>query len=82
MSFHFGQNGIHQKKLKRVSAGEDVQEMEPSDSVDENANWYNRYEVQYGDCLQNYEEKYHVTQQSHSWACTLMKPELKNTHTP
>ena len=38
VSFHFGQNGIHQKKLKRVSAGEDVQEMEPSDSVDENAN--------------------------------------------
>ena len=26
------------KKLKTVSAGEDVQEMEHSDSVDENAN--------------------------------------------
>jgi len=40
------------------------------------------YREQYGDSLKNWRQNCHMTQQSHCWAYTLKKPELKETHVP
>ena len=45
-------------------------------------NWYSHYEEQCGDSLKNWEQNCQVNQQSHWWAYTLRKPELKETHAP
>ena len=37
---------------------------------------------QCGDSLKNWKYNCHMTQQSHCWAYTLRKPELKETHVP
>ena len=47
-----------------------------------NSNSYSHYGEQCGDYLKNWKQKYHRTQQSHWWAYTLRKPELKETHVP
>ena len=45
-------------------------------------NWYSHYGEQRGDSLKNWEYNCHTTQQSHCWAYTPRKPELKKTHVP
>ena len=54
----------------------------PSYSVGGNDNWYNHYGEQYGGSLKNLQQSYHITQQSHCWAYTPRKPELKDKCTP
>ena len=47
-----------------------------------NARKYSRYGEQCRDSLEDWKYKCHMTQQSHCWAYTLRKPELKETHVP
>ena len=47
-----------------------------------NANQNNHYGEQCGDSLKNWKQNCHTTQQSHCWAYTSEKPELKETHVP
>ena len=54
----------------------------PSDTVSGNANQYSHYGKQCGDSLKNWKQNWHMTQQSHSWAYTLRKPDLKETRAP
>ena len=42
------QNGHHQKNLQTLNAGEDVDQREPSYTVDGKVNWYCHYGEQYG----------------------------------
>ena len=55
---------------------------EPSYSVGGNANQYSHYGEQCGDSLKNWKQNCLVTQQSHCWAYTPRKPELKETRVP
>ena len=55
---------------------------EPSYTVDGNANQYSHYGEQCGDSLKNWKQNCHTTQESHFWAYTPRKPELKETCTP
>ena len=57
-------------------------EREPFYTVGENANWNSHYGEQCGDSLKNWQQNCHKTQQSHLWAYTLRKPELKETCVP
>ena len=57
-------------------------EKEPSYTVGGNANQYSHYGEQCGDSLKNWKQNSHTTQQSHCWAYTLRKPEMKETHGP
>ena len=57
-----------------------MEKREPSYTVGENANKYSHYGEQCGDSLKNRKENCHMTQQSHCWAYTLRKLELKETH--
>ena len=50
-----------------------MEKRELSCTVGENVNWYSHYGEQYGNSLENQEQNYHVTQQSHYWAYTLRK---------
>ena len=59
-----------------------VEKKEPSNTVGGNANQHSHYGEQYGDSLKNWRQNCHMTQQSHCWAYTLKKPELKETHVP
>ena len=43
---------------------------------------YSHYGVLCGDFSKNWKQNCHMTQQSHCWAYTLRKPELKETFTP
>ena len=53
----------------------------PSYTVGGNAKQYSHYGEQCGDSLKNWNQNCHMTQQSHCWAYTLRKPELKETCT-
>ena len=68
--------------LHILNAGEGVEKREPSCTVGGNANWYRHYGEQCEDSLKKkWEQNCHMTQQSHYWAYTLRKPELKETRT-
>ena len=67
-------------KKKKVCVREGLEKKEPSHTVGGNANQYSRYGEQSGDFLKNWKQDCHTTQQSHCWAFTLRKPELKETH--
>ena len=56
-----------------------LEKREPSYSVVGNANEYSHYGEQCGDSLKNWNWNCHRTQQSHCWAYTSKKPELKET---
>ena len=59
-----------------------MEKREPSYTVGENANQYSHYGEQCGDSLKNWKQNCLMTQQSHCWAYTLSKPELKETCVP
>ena len=59
-----------------------MEEREPFYTVGGNANLYSHYGKQCGDSLKNWKWNCHTTQQSHCWAYTPRKPELKETCTP
>ena len=54
----------------------------PLNTVGGNANSCNHYGEQCGDSLKNWKQNCHTTQQSHCWAYTPRKPELKETLVP
>ena len=58
---------IIKKNLQTINAGEAVEKREPSCTVGRNGE-------QYEGSLRNQKQSYHMTQQSHHWACTLRKP--------
>ena len=68
--------------MSTINAGEGVEKRDPSYTVSGNANWYSHCEEQHGDSLKNWEQNCHNTQQSHCWAYTLRKPEMKEIHVP
>ena len=68
------------KSLQTINAGEDVEKKEHFYTVGENANQYSHYGEQCGDSLKNWKQNCHTTKQSHCWAYTPRKPELKETH--
>ena len=70
------------KKSTTINAGEDAEKREPSYTVGGNANEYSHYGEPCGDSLKNWKQNCHMTQQSHCWAYTPRKPELKDTCTP
>ena len=70
------------KNLQTINAGKGVEKREPSCTVGGNAKRYSHYGRRYGDSLKNQEWNHHMTQQSHCWAYTLRKPQLKKTHVP
>ena len=59
-----------------------MEKREPSYTVGGKANYYSHYGEQYRDSLKNWKQNCHMTQQSHCWAYTLGKSELKETCTP
>ena len=63
-----------------TNAGEAVEKRELAYTVGENANWYSHYGEQCGDSSKSWEQNCHKTQQSHCWAYTPRKSELKETH--
>ena len=65
-----------------MSAGEGVEKREPSYTVGGNANQYSHYGEQCGDSFKNWKQNCHTTQQSHFWAYTPRKAELKETCVP
>ena len=56
-----------------------MEKSEHTYTVGGNANWYSRYREQCGDSLKNWKWNCHMMQQSHCWAYTPKKPELKET---
>ena len=70
------------KSLQTINAGEGVEKREPSYTIGGNANQYSHYGEQCGDSLKNWKYNCHMTQQSHCWAYTLRKPELKEICVP
>ena len=79
---HASQNGCYQKKSTNNKSWRACREKEPSYTVGGNANQYSHYGEQCGDSLKNWKQNCHRTQQSHCWAYTLRKPELKETRVP
>ena len=61
------QMAIIKKNLQTINAGEAVEKREPSCTVGRNGE-------QYEGSSRNQKQSYHMTQQSHHWACTLRKP--------
>ena len=59
-----------------------MEKREPSYTVGGYANQYSHYGEQCGDSLKNCKQSCLMTQQSHCWAYTPRKPELKETHVP
>ena len=59
-----------------------MEKREPFYTVGRNANQYSHYGEQCGDSLKNWKQNCHTTQQTHCWAYTLRKPELKETRVP
>ena len=53
VSPHTDQNGHHQKNLKAINAGEDVEKRELSCPVGRKVNWYSHYREQYAKSLQS-----------------------------
>ena len=67
------------KSLQTINAGKGVEIKKPSYTVGWNANQYSHYGEQCGDALKNWKQNFHTTQQSHCWAYTPRKPEVKET---
>ena len=82
ISTHTSQNGHHQKNLQTINAGEGVERRQPACIVSGNVNWHNHYGKQCGDSFKNWKQNCHMIQQSHRWAHTQRKPELKETRVP
>ena len=59
-----------------------MKKREPSYTVGRNANQYSHYGEQCGDSFKNWKQNCLMTLQSHCWAYTPRKPELKETHVP
>ena len=59
-----------------------MEKKEPSYTVGGNANQYSHYGKQCGNSLKNQTQNCQTTQQSHCWAYTPRKPELKESHVP
>ena len=76
------QKSTNNKFVCSKNAGEGVQKREPSYTVGGNANQQSHYREQCGDSFKNWKQNSQMTQQSHCWAYTLRKPELKETHVP
>ena len=53
MNYLTPQNGLPQKNLSTVDAGEGVEQREPSCTVHGNINWYSNCGEQYGESLKN-----------------------------
>ena len=53
-----------------------------SDKIDFQIKTVRHYGEQCGDTLENWKQNCHMTQQSHSWAYTPRKPDLKETRAP
>ena len=70
------------KSLQAINSGDGVEKREPSYTVGRNANQYSHSGEQCGDSLENWKQNCLMTQQSHCWAYTWRKPELKETHVP
>ena len=70
------------KSLQTINAGEGAEKRESSYTVGGNANYYSHYGEQCGNSLKNWKQNCLITQQSHCWAYTPRKPELKETHVP
>ena len=70
------------KSPQTINAKEAAEKREPSYSVGGNAHWYSQYRQHCGDSFKSQKQNCHTMQQSHSWAYTLRKPELKETHLP
>ena len=70
------------QKSTRKNAGGGVEKREPSYTVGGNANQYSHYGEQCGDSLKNWKQNCLMTHQSHCWAYTPRKPELKETRVP
>ena len=84
-SLNFWQNSAVKPSgpgLQAINAGEGMEKREPSYTVGGNANQYSCYGEQCGDFLKNWKQNCHITQQSHFWAYTPRKPDLKETHAP
>ena len=75
-------NGIISLISQAINAGEGVEKMEPSYTVGGNANYYSHYGEQCGVSYKNWKWNCHMTQQSHFWAYTPRKPDLKETRAP
>ena len=58
-----------------------MEKRELSYTVGGNENLYSHYGEQCGDSSKNWKQNSHMTQQSHCWAYTPRKPELKETRT-
>ena len=65
------------KSLQTIKAGKGVEKREHSCTVGGNVNWYSHYGRRYGDSLKRKKQNHHLTQQSHSWAYTWRKPQIK-----
>ena len=72
------QNGHHQEVYKQYMA-ERMWRKETFLNYCGNASWYSHYREQCGNSLKNWEQKCHMTWQSHCQAYTLRKPEMKDT---
>ena len=68
------------KSLQTITVGRGVEKREFSYAIGGNANHYSHYGSQCGDSLKNWKQNCHTTQQSHCWAYTSRKPELKEAH--
>ena len=64
---------IIKKNLQTINAEESVVKRELSYIVSGNVNLYSHSGEQYGGSLKNWKQKYHMTQQSHSWTYTWRK---------
>ena len=78
---HTSQNGHHQKSANS-KGWKDVERMEPSSSVGAAVNWCSHHGEQYGGSSTREKEKCSLTQQSHFWAHSMRKPQLRKTHIP
>ena len=59
-----------------------MEKREPSCTVGGNVNGHSHYREQYGESLKIQEQNYHMIQQSHSWAYTLRKSQVRDAGTP
>ena len=70
------------KKSTNTKCWMGVEKRESSYTVGGDANWYGYYGKQCEDSLKNWKWNGRMTQQSHCWAYTPRKPELKETNVP
>ena len=70
---HRGQNGHHQKDPQRINAAEVVDKKESAYTLGGGLNGCSHYGKQHAGSFKNSTHRYHVIQQSHSWAQTCEK---------